>query len=265
MPTIRQFYSDALSDAGLQKPNQTATGNNIDFCHRSFDDMVRTWSKVRERLFYVPAAYYTLLANIGAYQIGPGAAQFPTAGPPLWTPTPFTRPLFIQSAQVIIGNARKFPLNILTRPQWDVLQTQTLLDPDGPTDLFYDFNHPVATIYVAPKPGGVGWPVGQQLILSQWNPLPCFYPGSENLLLENFYPESYFLALRKGLAIQLCDAFRMEVSQQLLGIYQGALSTIEKDNRDKVMGAFSFSRTLETGATKGDGIMPAGLPPGQGQ
>jgi hypothetical protein len=248
MPTVLQLYNDSLTDAGLLQPNQTASGPNIDFTHRRFDDMVRTWSKIRERLFFVPAAQYTLLAGIGAYQIGPGAAQYNT------TPGVYTRPLFIQSAQVVVGNARKWPVNILTRPQWDILQTQTLVDPDGPTDLFYDFNHPIATIYLAPMPGGLLWNAAQQLILSQWNPLKVFQPGDEALNVEDYYPESYLLALRKGLAIQLCDAYRMQVSQQLLGVFQGAIQAIEKDNRDKVTGAFGFSRTLE-GPTKGDGIL----------
>ena len=262
MPTVIQLYNDALSDAGLQQPNQTASGSNIAFTHRMFDDMVRTWSKVRERLFFIPAANYTLLANTGAYQIGPGAAQFNTNNV---APNPlYTRPLFIQSAQVIVGNARKFSLNILTRPNWDVLQTQTLVDPDGPTDLFYDFNHPISTIYVAPLPGGAGWVAGQQLILSQWNPLKVFYPGDEAKLVQDYYPESYFLALRKGLAIQLCDAFNKPVTQQLLGVFQGALSAVENDNRDKVTAAFGPSRTLD-GPTKGDGIMAPGVPPGQQQ
>lgn len=264
MPTVLQLYNDALADAGVQQPNQTATGNNIDFTHRRFDDMVRTWSKIRERLFFIPAANYPLLAATGAYQIGPGAAQFNTTPVPPATVGPYTRPLFIQSAQVIIGNARKFPLNILTRPQWDVLQTQTLVDPDGPTDLFYDFNHPIATIYVAPMPGGAGWTAGQILTLSQWNPLKVFYPGDEALLVQNYYPESYLLALRKGLAIQLCDAFRMPVTQQLLGTFQGAIKAIENDNRDKVTGAFGPSRTLDS-PTKGDGIMAPGQPPPQQQ
>jgi hypothetical protein len=259
MPTVQQLYNDALSDAGLQQPNQTATGSNIDFTHRRFDDMVRTWSKIRERLFFIPSAVYPLAAGKGAYQIGPGAPDFNTTTNPA-----YTRPLFIQTAQVIVGNNRKFSLNILTRPEWSVLQTQNLQDPDGPTDLFYDFNHPISTINVAPIPGGATWNVNQTLILSQWNPLKVFYPGDEALLVEDYYPESYFLALRKGLAIQLCDAFQRPVSQQLLGVFQGALQAIEGDNRDKAAGALGPTRTLES-PTKGDGIMQPGVPPGQAQ
>lgn len=259
MPTVLQLYSDAFSDAGLMQPNQTPSGSNVDRIHRAFDDMVRAWSKVRERLFFIPSAIYPLTSGLGAYQIGPGAAQFNTTTNPN-----YTRPLLIQTAQVVIGVARKFSLNILTRPNWDVLQTQTLLDPDGPTDLFYDFGHPISTIYLAPMPGGTGWNVAQTLILSQWNPLKVFYPGDEQLLVQDYYPESYFLALRKGLAIQLCDAYSRPVSQQLVGLFQGALSAIENDNRDKVTGAFGPSRTLES-PTKGDGIMAPGQPSQQGQ
>jgi hypothetical protein len=263
MPSVLQFYNDAFSDAGLQQPNQTTTGSNIDRVHRCFDDMVRAWSKVRERLFFIPSAIYPLTAGLGAYQIGPGAAQYNTSNV---APAPlYTRPLLIQTAQVIVGNSRKFSLNILTRPQWDVLQTQTLTDPDGPTDLFYDFGHPISTIYLAPLPGGIGWNPNQTLILSQWNPLKVFYPGDEQLNLQDYYPESYFLALRKGLSIQLRDAYHMPVDQQLLGIFQGALSAIENDNRSKVVGAFGPTRTLQSPTKGDDGIMQPGQPPQQQQ
>jgi hypothetical protein len=253
VPTVLQLYNDAFADAGGQQPNQTASGSNIDFIHRRFNDMVRTWSKIRERLFFIPAASYTLTADLGAYQIGPGAAQFNTNNV---APNPlYTKPVFIQSAQVIVGTNRKWPLNILTRPQWDVLTTTALVDPDGPTDLFYDFNQPIATINLAPLPAST-----QTLIMSQWNQLQRFFPGDEALLVENYYPESYLLALRKGLAIELIDPFRFPASQSLLGIFQGAIQAIENDNRSKVVGAFGFSRTLETGATKGDGIMAPAQP-----
>lgn len=241
------------------QPNMTPGGSTVDFIHRKFEDMVRAWSKVRERLFFIPAATYPLTANLGVYSIGPGAAQYNTSNV---APDPlYTRPTFIQSAQVSLGVNRKWPLNILTRPQWDILQTQALVDPDGPTDLFYDFNHPIATINLAPLPGGAQWPAGQLLILSQWNPLKLFFPGDEALNVQDYYPESYILPLRSGLAIQLCSAYRFPVTQQLLGVFQESIGIVEKNNADKVVGAFGFSRTLG-GPTKGDGVMmPSNIPP----
>lgn len=248
MRTVLDLYSDAMSDAKIIKPNQTASGTNISFVHRKFQDMVRAWSKKRLRLFFVPEMEYALAAAKGSYQIGPGAADFDTG------PGVFVRPLFIQTASVVVGTARRWPINILTRPNFEVLQTRSLQDPDGPTDLFYDYNHPLSSFNFAPIPAN-----NCTVYISQWNPLKTFDVGDEQLDVETFYPESYLLPLRTGLAIALCAAYEKQVSQELLGTFQDSVSIIENDNREKLTAAFSFSQTLD-GPAKGDGVMAAGVP-----
>jgi hypothetical protein len=244
MPSVRQFLTDAISDSKLVQPTQTPSGPQLDVARRKHADMVQAWSAVRLRLFFVPEVTYPLVGGKGIYEIGPGGADFDTGGaPPL-----YVKPVFIQSGAVIIGVARRWPLNILTRPQWEVIQTRGLIDPDGPLDLFYDFAEPKATFNVAPKPFGPMF-----MVLSQWNPLKAFNETEVDLNVEDFYPQYYVQAMRYGLAIELGAAYGLPVAQETLGMFQSNIGTLEKLNNDKLSGSFGFSRTLE-GPTKGEGM-----------
>lgn len=246
MPTVLQFFADSIADIGGCDPGQIPGPSRIQFARRKFAEMIRSWSTNRLRLFYIPEATYVLQNGQGSYLIGPGAADFNT------TPGVYTKPVFIQAANVIVGNARRFPLNILTRPQWDLNQSRTLLDPDGPLDLFYDFGTPLGTINLAPKPGGAGWVAGQLLLMSQWNPLKVFEEGEEQLNVEDFYPDEYLKPLRQGLSIELCEVYRKQVTQSMAATYQQGIQFIENTNNEKLSGAYGIGRTLD-GPLKGDG------------
>lgn len=242
-----EFLSDALAKAGLQKPGQTPHANTAQHARRIHQEMVRSWSSNRLRLFNIPEALYTMIPNQGAYTIGPDpAANFDT------TAGAFTKPVFIQAARVIVGTARRLPLNILTRPQWDVLQGRTRSDPDGPLDLFYDYAVKLATINVAPMPT-----TAQPLYISQWNALRSFNEDELDLDVEDFYPGEYIKPTMLGLAIELCQAYTRPVTQELLGLFQDAIKPIETTNNDKLSGSFGFSRSLD-GPLKGDGSPVSG-------
>lgn len=248
MPTIvLEYFADALTRAGLMKPGSTPPGTTSQHCRRVHKAMVKTWSANRLRLFNIPEAQYPLVGAKGAYTIGPDAmADFDT------TAGNYVRPVFIQSGRVKVGTNRRWPLNILTRPQWDVLQGRTLQDPDGPLDLFYDFAIKLGTINVAPQSTGV-----TTLWLSQWNALRSFEEDELALDLEDYYPLEYIKPSMLGLAVELCEAYTRPVSQELLGLFQDSISTIEKMNNEKLSGSFGFSRSLEA-PLKGDGTSVSG-------
>lgn len=241
MPSVLQFFSDALVDVGACDPGQTPSSNRIQHARRKYADMIRNWSTKRLRLFYIPESEYALQNGVGSYQIGPGAAQFDT------TPGVYVKPVFIQAASVVIGVNRRWPLNILTRPQWDLNQNKTIVDPDGPLDLFYDFGNPIATINVGPIPN-----TAQRLLVSQWNPLRIFAEGEEALNVEDFYPQEYLKPMQTGLSIELAPSYGFSVGQEMAALYSEGVMNIERMNNDKLSGSFGASRTLD-GPTKGDG------------
>lgn len=245
MPSVQQFLNNAFEDAGVIQPGQTASGPMIEVARQRHQDMVLAWCDNRLRLFYVPEATYQLQANVGTYEIGPGAAQFDT------DTGPFVKPVFVQAARVLVGTAKRWPLGILTRPEWDLDNSKTLAAPDGPDDLFYDFNEPIATINVSPKPGGA-----QTLWISQWNPLRTFTPDEFTLDVQSFYPSAYIKPMRQGLAIELRQTYGRQPDQVLLGLFQESIGRLEQINNDKLSGVFSFARTLD-GPTKGDGTSVA--------
>lgn len=252
MPTVLQFFADAIADVGGCDPGQIPGPSRIQFARRKFAEMVRSWSTSRLRLFYIPEAVYVLQNAQGIYTIGPGAADFDT------TPGIYTKPVFIQAARVIVGNARRYPLNILTRPEWDINQSRSLLDPDGPLDFFYDFGTPIGTFNVAPKPGGAGWMAGQQMLISQWNPLHVFAEGDEAANVEDFYPDEYLKPLRLGLSIELAPTFGKQIGQEIAASYAQGVQFIENTNNEKLSGAYGNTRTLD-GPLKGDGTSVRGV------
>src|SRR5580692_9373672 len=139
MPTVLTLFSNAVAEIGRVDPQQTPGGSTQAYIYGAYQDMVRAWSAIRFRLFYIPEATYLLQPNQATYQIGPGAPDFDT------TARGYTRPVFVQPAQVVVGNARRLPMSILTRPQWQVDPLRNLADPDGPIHFFYDENRPTAT------------------------------------------------------------------------------------------------------------------------
>jgi len=246
MPSVLDLISDSLSDVGALTPGQTPSGQRVAHAMRTQTDMLQSWSASRLRLNFVPEVSYPLTAGVGSYQIGPGAGAAPNFETGGANPT-YTRPVYVQAVWYIVGTARRWPLNILTRPQFGSLTTRTLQDPDGPTDYFYDYNVPIATINVAPIPQFNGF-----LKQAQWNPLTTFAPGDEQQLIENYFPTEYILPMRLGLTIALAPAYRFSVTPEVTAQYQDAIQKLEQINNDKLSGAFGSSRTL-AGPTKGDG------------
>lgn len=234
MPTVLQFLSDTLADAGIIQPGQSPSAPHLQFALRKWFEMLSDWSGTRERLFFIPEVTYQMSGGKGTYSIGPGAPDFDTI------PGVYVRPLFVQAARVKVGTNRKWALNLLTRPQWDVNQAKTLQDPDGPLDFFHDTNAPIATFNVAPMPSG-----GQSLYVSQWNPLPRFDETQLALNVEDSYPEQYLKPMRLGLQIEVASSFGRQIKQEVPSLFAEAIARLERKNMQATTGSFGESRTLE--------------------
>lgn len=241
--SVLTFIGAALTTAKVLKPGQTPTGTQVQVTEQLFFEMVTSWSARRLRLPYIPEAQYPMTAGKGTYQVGPGASDFNTTA----SGSPYIKPQFIEAASVIVGVARRIPMNVLTRPQWDICQTKSLTDPDGPIDIFYDYNSPIATINVACKPGG-----DQTLYVAQWNPLMGFVPGQEQYDMLAYYPPEYIKPMRYGLAIEAAAAFGLPAGADITTPFSESIQELENKNNDKLSGAFGTTRTLD-GPVKGDG------------
>lgn len=237
------FLNDALAEAKIQQPNNTASGANTQFARRKFNEMVMGWSANRLRLFFVPEVVYPLVAGLGTYTIGPGAPNFPTEGLGA-----YTKPVFIQAASVQLGVGTRIPVSIITRPQWDMHPQKNDPRADGPLALFYDYNVAIATLNFAPFPLN---PIN--VYVSQWNALKTFATDELAAFIDDFYPGEYLDALKMGLAIKMSQAMApSSVNQVMLGAFGDAIGVVERINNDKLSGAFGTTLTLD-GPTKGDG------------
>ncbi len=229
--TFQQFINDMLADAGVINPGQTAGTVNFGNGVRAFNRVVSNWSSKRERLFYVPESPYTLSNGVYSYQVGPGASHFPTSGG-------FTRPVFVQSGVIIVGNARRWPMNILTAPQWNACQNRGLSDADGPTDFYYGGASPIGIFNVAPAPTG-----SKSMLLDQWNPLKTFAVTDTVLLMEDYYPAEYIRGLQAAGALEISPGYRLQPN--VAAAFQEALTIIETKNLELLAGSFGPTRTLD--------------------
>lgn len=252
--SVQQFITGSLTAAKVLKPGMTPTGTQLEVSMGVHREMVHSWSARRLRLFFVPEAQYPLVVGQGTYQIGPAAADYNTSA----ANSPYKKPIYVSAASVIVGVARRVPMNILTRPQWDICQTKSLTDPDGPIDLFFDYNSPLATFNVACKPG-----TATTMFVAQWNALTGFLAGQEQFDVDNYYPLEYIKPMKYGLAIELANIFGMPVGPEITAPFQESIQELEQMNNDKLSGAYGVTRTLD-GPVKGDGS-PTGPPQQQGQ
>ncbi len=241
MPTVLQHLSDALADAGMIGPGQTPSSPMAQFALRKHAEMMNEWSGKRNRLFFIGTYTYNLAAGQGVYTIGPGAADFDT------NTGNYVRPVFLQAASVKIGVARRWPLNILTGPQWEVNQDREKSDPDGPEDIYYDGNIPVATFNIAGRPTGP-----QPMYVRQWNPLRTFDVTELALNIEDFYPAEYIKPMRLGLSMELASSYQKPIKPETPVLFNEAITAIETKNAQLQSGSFGLSRTLEA-PLKGDG------------
>lgn len=233
--TFQKFLNNAAARILQVSPGGGISGNQLAFWVDGFSEVVRSMSGDRSLLFFVPDVQYTLVNAKESFEIGPGAADFDTTG------GAYTRPVFVESVRVKVGNARRFPLNMCTEQEFAVSPWRNATHPDGPTDFYYASGIPKATFNFAAQAlaGQICW-------VSQWNPLREFDLTETNLLMEDYYPNEYIRMLQLGLGVHQCSAYGKTAPQELVADLQAASQIVRDLNNTRLMGSAGQTRTLNT-------------------
>lgn len=229
--TVTKFLNDAAASIGAVEPGQSLSSNRLTYWLGVFNDMVRNMSADRLFLFFVPDVPYTLTGE--STTIGPGGTLNTTGGAN-------TRPVFVESARVLIATVFRKPLNILTEQEWSTDPHRGSTNAAGPIDFYYGSNITLGTFNLAPAP------TAHTVYISQWNPLKVFDPTTDMaLLMGDYYPEEYIRALGLNLAVNQARAHGLQVSQDLIGNASTALQTIRNLNAARLGGSMGQSNTLQ--------------------
>lgn len=231
--TVAKFLNTAASKAGVLQPGHSLSGNNLLLWLDAFNNRASNLSADRKLLHFVPDVQYACPA-LESSEIGPGAAQFDTAG------GLYTRPILVESVRSVVGNARRWPLNMCTEQEWAANPRRSTTDPDGPIDFYFGAAIAKATFNFAPKPTG-----GQIVYVSQWNPLRRFLITEVNFDMEDYYPEEYITPLMIDLAIIRASDFGKSVSRELAASGASSMQTIIEKNQALMRGAAGQSATLQ--------------------
>ena len=233
--SVRDFLNSAAVAARFIAPGMSISGNHLQVWIDAFCDLARTWQADRLFGFFIPDVLYTMPSNSESFDIGPGAAAFPTDGnPPL-----YTRPLFIESARAVVGNARRWTLNVRTEQEFSSSPLRNMADPDGPLEIYYAASINKGSFNFAPRPQ-----LNQKVYISQWNPFQQFDITQLALFMEDYYPEEYIRALKLSLAVEAVSKYSLQSPPELISNAQTAVGTIRDLNRTRLQGAQGQSATL---------------------
>jgi hypothetical protein len=181
MTTALSLIDKALGALGVLDEGGTANSAQQTLCLSLLNGMIDRWSSERLSVPIIAQVTKTLSANDGAYTVGSGAD------------ISITKPLRVMDSSFIRYSNQDYELRNLARNQYQAITDKSSIGL--PVAMFYDAQHPTATLYL--------WPVPDQsyvLYLDYWSPLSSFSlvstdinlpPAAESALWQNLAKEAW--------------------------------------------------------------------------
>lgn len=209
--TVAQYTRDALRLCGqMERPGRGYSPEQLEEVTFFLNQMLDSWNTLRNRIFTVSIAVYTLTSNLQYYLIGPGAVATTINGIQ-YGAFNTARPLRIEKGQLIYQTAPQelnIPLRII-----DVNEQSNIRVPgifSIPFELYYD------AAYSQAVPTGVAsmflWPgpqLGYSMRLYAWQGINAALNSGDTL----FVPPGYAEALTYNLALRLPASYRANLSR----------------------------------------------------
>jgi hypothetical protein len=209
------------------------------------NEMLDRWQTERLSVYTITAALYNLTNAKGAYQIGPGAADFNTA-----------RPVLIQSANYVQpGTLLRWPLDILTAVQWAAIPERNR-SAQLPRSLYPDYAFPVMNLNLDPVPNA-----GGQMELFTWTAV------AQLPLLTTVvsFPPAFLEAIQYDLGVRIAPSFGRTVDPAVI---QGAVNSkaaLQKFTSQLLLPSYGETPPAIGSPTPPEGIQPPAAAPGPAQ
>jgi hypothetical protein len=244
MSTFLDLATDAATEIGSLGVGEVLSPDDAFLIMREFNRMAQEWSTERTDIFTVGSNIYALSASKSAYQIGPGAADFPT----------FPRPVLIQTAASIVpGTTARMPIDLFSSVEFAAIRERGLTGV-FPDKLYCDYAMPFATLNFHPVPSGTiqvelfAFSVLQQIV---------------NLTDVLNFPPGYENALKFNLAVKICSSFGMPLNPMTVQQATTGKAAIQKINAQLYAGALGTSGVLPLPSEGGPTPAVPATPPQQ--
>jgi hypothetical protein len=241
MSTCLDIVSGALTKIGELGQGQTASPEDGALGLRLLNLILSLLSTQRLTIPTVATKTYLLTANLADYTIGPTGAIFTDV-----------RPTFVESAQVNPFGGTWLPLSILSKPQWDAIQTKNAT-ADKPNDIWPEYTYPNLAFHVNPIQTA-----GMNIRLGCWIPLTAFVTLFDTVS----FPTGYEKLLQDLLAVDIAPYYDQPIAPGMQNDANIALQLIMGINAKTLMGALDPAQSLQ-GSNVGQPTPPPQPPPPQ--
>src|SRR5579872_6378549 len=243
--TVQQYARDTMRICGqMQRPGRGVSPEQLEEVTFFLNQLLDSWNTMRNKIFQVAAAIYTLSPNLQYYLIGPSAA----------------RTVKISFAQLIYQTAPQelnLDLEIIDTNQQANIRVPGIFSI--PLELYYDNGYSqavptgVASIFLYPGPQ-----LGYQLRLYTWQALNSALSSSDTL----FVPPGYARALTYNLALELPADYRKELSdrefEKIERTAQESRNSIESLNAPCEEAVVDVPTSQRTGRSRFNWLSPLG-------
>lgn len=184
--TVLQILTDALRLVGESAaPGRGITNEQRDEALLFLNRMLDSWNTLKNNVFSINIARYTLSPSQTSYTIGP-TGDFVAA-----------RPVRIENANIVLTNSSqevRVPLQLLDADQWANISVQEI-PTTIPVALYNDYDSPNSRLYLW------GYPTqANDLELYTWDALPNSLAYTDSLTLPDGYLRAVVYNLAKEIA-----------------------------------------------------------------
>lgn len=226
---VQDLINAAMRQAGVLASGESPSTNEQNDAFFSLNRMMESWSLERLLVPSITRQVLTLPANsTGAYQIGPGAADFPNV----------VRPVQIERAGFLLNQGSvtvEIPLRILNDGEWADLEVKNVPSLI-PSALYWDQGYPYSTLYTWPAINNGGY-----LALYTWQPFGNFVALTDVVNL----PSGYMEAIITNLAVRLSIEYGQSPNP--------ALVQLASDLKDRIKNSNPAEFTMRSDALVGRG------------
>jgi len=206
------IIQDAVEAIGEYSPGEPVSDADAERMLTALNDMIDQWSNDDLACFAFLQQSTPLVANKGAYTIGPSVSADINS----------IRPLRLEDRPYILdtqGNV--YPCDLLTLQDWNLISNKVVTS-QIPYLVYYDPQDPIAIINVYPVPT-------YPLYVLHW---VSFLQLAEfpNLVVELNFPKGYVAAFKTNLAVRACKYFGKAVPPDLRAEANQTLASVKRTN-----------------------------------
>lgn len=210
--TALDLITDALIEIGAHDLGQAVPADEAALCLRKLNQMLERWA-TSPSMYPVLPEVTVPLNGAASYTIGPTGNVVAT------------RPIRIDRATCVDTNGFEYPVNVLSRPEWDDIPNKDVTG--GPvSDVWYDASVTNGRVYVYPKADSE-----YSLKLDVTSSIFTF----SNLSTASTLPVGYHSAIVANLAVELAPSFQRPASPDLVKRAAGSVRALKRSNTEPLL------------------------------